>query len=396
MIKLFPMDNSKKLAIVTFFANLYFYIHVGTLYQQTRGLNLLQVSSIWSIIVGTIFLAEVPTGILADKIGRKWSVVTALFLQTIGEFMYFFAKDYFSFVIIAIVAGIGYAFLSGASEALVYDSLPEKNREQKMKKSMGLVGGAYQLAFFVAPIVGGLIVSQLILAKYLAAILLTACSVMVAFLISLTLKEPDGSYKHSEENPFTIFREGIGEIKTNTRLKWLIAITVLTSTFSGSLLNLYQPYFANLAVPTFWIGMSLSLGGLLAFFFQRYAYLIEKKFGKSGFILLSIWPGVMYLLLAVISLPAVIVPVFILAYVSMQARGPLMSSYQNEQIKSKNRATVLSLMNMSGMLYVALMGLVFGRISDYSIPIAFASIGILIVAFSIILRTDKIVVIELS
>jgi len=166
MIKLFPMDNSKKLAIVTFFANLYFYIHVGTLYQQTRGLNLLQVSSIWSIIVGTIFLAEVPTGILADKIGRKWSVVTALFLQTIGEFMYFFAKDYFSFVIIAIVAGIGYAFLSGASEALVYDSLPEKNREQKMKKSMGLVGGAYQLAFFVAPIVGGLIVSQLILAKY--------------------------------------------------------------------------------------------------------------------------------------------------------------------------------------------------------------------------------------
>ena len=91
MKKLWEMDNTKKLAIVTFFSNLYFYNHIGTLYQQTRGLSLLQVSSIWSIIVGTIFLAEVPTGILADKIGRKWSVVTALLLQTLGEFLYFFA-----------------------------------------------------------------------------------------------------------------------------------------------------------------------------------------------------------------------------------------------------------------------------------------------------------------
>ena len=36
-------------------------------------------------IVGTIFLAEVPTGVIADRIGRKWSVVTALLLQTLGE-----------------------------------------------------------------------------------------------------------------------------------------------------------------------------------------------------------------------------------------------------------------------------------------------------------------------
>src|SRR3990167_9731086 len=126
------MDNTKKLAIVTFFSNLYFYNHIGTLYQQTRGLNLLQVSSIWSIIVGTIFLAEVPTGVLADKIGRKWSIVTALLLQTSGEFLYFFAKDYFTFILIAILAGVGYAFLSGANEALIYDSLLVKNREAGM------------------------------------------------------------------------------------------------------------------------------------------------------------------------------------------------------------------------------------------------------------------------
>ena len=33
-------------------------------------------------------------------------------------------------------------------------------------------------------------------------------------------------------------------------------------------------------MPTFWIGASLSLGGLLAFILQKYAYLIEQKLGK--------------------------------------------------------------------------------------------------------------------
>ncbi len=104
----------------------------------------------------------------------------------------------------------------------------------------------------------------------------------------------------------------------------------------------------------------------------------------------------MYLLLAMVSLPALLIPIFIVAYASMEARNPLLSSYKNEQIKSKNRATVLSLINMFGMLYVALLGLVFGRIADYSIPIAFVSIGLLIVLFAFVLRTDKIAVQEVK
>lgn len=392
MKKLLALDNAKKLAIITFFSNLYFYNHIGTLYQQTRGLSLLQISSIWSIVVGTIFLAEVPTGVLADKIGRKWSVVMALLLQTAGEFLYFFATDYFSFALIAILAGVGYAFLSGANEALVYDSLPEKDRDVEMKKSMGLMGGAYQLAFFVAPLIGGLLVSQLVLSKFLIAIFFTACSVAVAFVLSLTLKEPKDDYNHSEQSPIVMLKEGFNQVKSNSKLKWLIAISVLTATFSNSLISLYQPYFAQASVPTFWIGASLSLGGLFAFLMQKYAYVIEKKLGRFGFLVVTIWPGIMYLLLAMLALPALMIPIFVLAYASMEARNPLLSAYKNKQIKSQNRATVLSLINMFGSLYVAVMSLLFGRIADYSIPIAFVSIGLLIIVFAIILRVDKVVV----
>ena len=57
--KLSRMSNTAVMMVVAFFANLYFYNHVGTLYLQTRGLSLLQVSSIWSIIMAASLLAEI-------------------------------------------------------------------------------------------------------------------------------------------------------------------------------------------------------------------------------------------------------------------------------------------------------------------------------------------------
>ncbi len=381
------MDNTRKLAVITFFANLYFYNHIGALYLQTRGLSLFQINSLWAIIVVSIFVAEVPTGILADKIGRKWSVVMALLLQAVGEFLYFFSEDYAVFVLISILAGIGFAFGSGAREALVYDFLSDEDREANMKKSMGLIGGAYQLAFFIAPLVGGLIVSQLVLERFLLVIFLTACSVTMALLLSISLVEPQTEYQHSEESPFKVLKQGIDEIKNNKNLIWLTLVAIFTSTFSNSLVNLYQPYFAGFQVPPFWIGASLSLGALLAFFLQRNAYWIEVKLGRRGFFFVTVIPGCMYLLLAVVSSSLFLIPVFITAYASLEVKNPLLASYQNQQIKSRHRATVLSLSNMLVMIYVAGMSLVVGKVADYSIPLSFAVIGAVVILSSLVLKT---------
>ena len=385
------IGNTRKMAIVTFFSSLYFYSHIGTLYAQSRGLSLLQCNSIWSIIVATIFLAEVPTGVIADRIGRKWSVVTALFLQTLGEVWYLFAHNYLVFVLIAVLAGIGFAFSSGAAEALIYDSLSQEDKELAMKKAMGFVGGFHQLAFFLAPLVGGIIVSQLLMSKFRLAIFLTACSVALAFLLSFTLREPRRPYSHRGESSLKILKYSIEQLRRNRRLQWIIAIAVLTSSFSDSLHSLYQPYFARSQVPSFWIGASLSLGSLLAFFGQKYAYLLEEKMSKRlGLSVAIVLPGLMYLVLAAVTHAKALIPIFVITYSSLEVRMPLLSSYQNQEIEGENRATVLSMINMSSSLYTAVMGLAFGRIADYSIRLSFLAIGSLVVVFSVALRVDKV------
>jgi MFS family permease len=384
-------SNAEKYVALTFFQNLYLYNHVGALYMQSRGLSLLQVNSIWSIMVLTILLTEVPTGVIADRIGRKRSVVVALFLQFLGEFFYFFAPGYVAFVFIAILGGIGYSFLSGANEALIYDSLPVENREAAMKKAMGRIGAAYQLAFFVAPLLGGLVISELVLKKYLLGIALTATSVFVAFLISLTLKESPVSYRHREISALQILKNGLAQVRGNRKIQWITAVAIFTGAFSSTLVSFYQPYFVQFGLTTSLpIGLALSLGGLAAFLVLNNLPAIEYRLGRFGLFFFSFFPGVLYLLLAIAPNIPVLFPVFILTYAFSDAKNPLLSAYQNEQIESASRATTISLINMIGKIHVAVVSLLLGWIANHSISATWVAIGALIILATLLLRVDKI------
>ena len=77
---LFPFGsgNVTQLTLIYFFSTLYFYVPITTLYLQDKGLNYTMINSLWAIIVGTMFLTEIPTGMIADRIGRKKAIILAL------------------------------------------------------------------------------------------------------------------------------------------------------------------------------------------------------------------------------------------------------------------------------------------------------------------------------
>ena len=79
MVKRF--DTVATISFVSFFSSLYFYIPVLTIYYQSKGLNFTAINSLTGILIGTIFLAALPTGVIADRIGRKPSIIVSLFLR---------------------------------------------------------------------------------------------------------------------------------------------------------------------------------------------------------------------------------------------------------------------------------------------------------------------------
>ena len=390
IFKLPRFTNAHKVALITFFSSLYLYGHIGTLYLQARSLNLLQASSIWSVIVLTIFVAEVPTGILADKIGRKQSVVMALFLQFVGEVLYLFASSYLAFVGIAVLAGVGFAFSSGCIEALVYDSLPEDNREDRMKQAMGLNGAAYYLAFFFAPIVGTLLVPRFTLDRFLLAVFLTACSVFVALLIAFTLEESGGE-RDVEETAVTILKNGVRCIRGNRFLLWLVGVSIFTATFAGTLSSLYQPYFAAFELTARSMGIASAVGALLAVGLQKNIFRFEQLVGKrTAFTVSVMLPSLGYLLLGLAGTGVVAFAAFLFTYGTATMKGPLLSSYQNGVIPGEIRATVLSFINLLVSLYTAVIGLLMGWLADHHVSLPFLLAGVLVILFALILRVDKV------
>lgn len=183
-------DNINKVIFINFCQRFHLYIHAYALLLLGRGLTLAQISLIESILIGTIFLMEVPTGILADRVGRKWSIFAATILLASAEFLFIFARDFSWYIVIALLTGVGFAFASGALEALVYDSLPEKGREDSMKRVMGRINSISLLALVIAPIIGGLIIGDASVENFIPAIALTVVALLVGMLVCLTLREP--------------------------------------------------------------------------------------------------------------------------------------------------------------------------------------------------------------
>lgn len=383
--------NINKVIVISFCQHFHLYIHAYALLLLGRGLTLVQISLIESILIGTIFLMEAPTGVLADRVGRKWSIFCSTFLLMCAEFIFIFARDYEWYVLVAFLADAGYAFASGAIEALVYDSLPPGNREEAMKRAMGRVNSWGMIAFVIAPIIGGLIIGDAAVESFIPAIALTVVALLIGLLVCLTLREPPIEASEKSEGSVALLRAGLSLLYSNRRLRRLVLLVVFTLPFTDALaVTLGPPHLVQNEVSPFAIGAVLSAGSLLAAFTQRYAYKAEEWLGQNRAIAaLILLPGLLYWILAAVAGPIATASVVILMYGLSNMKDPLFSAYQNALIESKNRATVLSLINMFVSLFVALGAPLYAAIAETSLTGAFLAIGAVIVAAGLLLRAHR-------
>jgi len=101
-----------------------FVFTVDSLYHiAVVRLNPLQLVLVGTILEGTIFLCEIPTGALADVKSRRLSIIIGYFLIGIG-FMVEGALPSFATVAAAqVLWGLGYTFTSGATQAWIADEI---------------------------------------------------------------------------------------------------------------------------------------------------------------------------------------------------------------------------------------------------------------------------------
>jgi MFS family permease len=201
------------------------------------GLSEAQVSVLFALWSVTAFLAEVPTGALADRWSRRGALVLAGGLQAAAFVIWTAAPGFPAFAIGFVVWGLGGALMSGTSEALVYDGLAALGGE-----------GAYVR-------VHGWMTSAELLVQVPTAFLASALFavggyplvgwVSVGFCVSaglLALRFPDPAHVDDEDEPTGSLRRGVVDALRRPGLR----LVVLAVAFIGGL-DAVEEYFPLLA-----------------------------------------------------------------------------------------------------------------------------------------------------
>ena len=358
-----PMENNiKKYFIAMFFRNLWISMPVGIIYFQDRGLSFFEMGVLEAIVSGIVFLTDIPSGAFADIFGRKLSTGLGMLLWGFSLILTGAFSTFNGYVITVILMGFGDSFISGAINALFYDSLKQMNKEQDYLKYTGKREVITGVSIIIAAIFGSVLYSINITLPFYAH----GFALIIASVIVFTMKEPIPSENSKTvKAQYTLIVKSLGFVWKNKIVRFITIFWVLALTIPMLFVNLMeQLYLVEINIPVIYFGIIYAFTRGVIGFFAPLRYKIEKKFGEKGsFYGITIIFGVMFLLMVFITQYISLGFLFILFF-TRDYTWTILDKYANDHIPSDRRATVLSIINFLLNMVYMVMALLIGYSLD--------------------------------
>ncbi len=346
-------------------------------FTEWGHISLTQVTILQSWFMFWIFILEIPTGAIADYFGRKYSLVLGALIMTFAVLIYGSIPKFEIFLFAEFLFAMAIALISGADQALLYDTLKENDRENESQKIFGRAHSFYLLGMFVSAPIGGFIAARLGLN---APMLLSAIPFLLACIVAWTIKEPIVYQKISESKRYLeVVKNGFSFFYNHKNLRLLAVDAIIVASASYFVIWLYQPLLKSINVAIFYFGfVHAFLVGMEMIIAANFSFL-EKLFGNTkgllkfsaiatsgAFILVAVFPNIITILLFIL-----------FAGGFGLTRFELMSAYMNRFIPSEQRATVLSSISMFRRFSLVFLTPIIGFTADHSLRLAFLVVGLL-------------------
>lgn len=355
-----------------FFASLFFALNftVSILYQaQTVGLNPLQIVLVGTLLETVAFIAEVPTGILADIYSRRLSIIIGFVLVGIGFIIEGSIPQFWAVLLAQLFWGVGATCMSGALEAWVADEVGQA------KAGAAFLRGAQ---FGNAGVLLGILFSVLLgsLALNIPLIISGAAILVLAAVLALIMPET-GFVPGSRENRTTVqhmdhtVRAGFSLVRSRRVLMTLLVASVFFGAFSEGFDRLWVPRLVELNAPYFqpvvWVGIigAVSLGlGIAATEF------VNRRVDTDNRVVVARALQIVVTAITVLALVFGLAWNFGIALVAVLAlrpvrslNYPLATAWMNQHIDSSVRATVFSIRSQADAFGQILGGPVLGAVA---------------------------------
>ncbi|GAB6192328.1 MFS transporter [Desulfocastanea catecholica] len=353
---------------------------IVALFYNENGLDDFDIFLLQAIYSVSVAVMEIPSGYMADIVGRKKTLVLGSIMGTLGYVIYSVSYDFTGFLVAEIILGVGGSFISGADSAMLFDSLAVTARQHRYLQFEGRITSLGNFAETLAAVCGGLIAAMLgYRAVYLSQAIIAALAVPAALLL---LEPPrDGHITHPGLHHILSICKN--SILTNKKLSNTIFFSAVTGIATLCMAWTSQIYFVangftEVTITPLWITLNLTVA-IVAAFAATAMKTLGKKF--SLFLIIIYLPST-YIFLGVLPL----LPALLSLYLFYAVRGyatPVLKDLINQNCSSSTRATVLSIRSLIIRLGFALLGPAIGLVSDgltLSVALVFAGILLLILA----------------
>ena len=385
---------------------------VQVLLIQARGFDLSQIGVLLGVYSLTIVLLELPTGGLADAIGRKRVTLLALGFILASLAVLLVAFSFITGLAFAVLSGVGRALSSGALEAWFIDSLQAADPDAEIQPTLAVAGTFELFALGAGTLLSGVIPTffgglpeegTAIFTPFSMTIVFSIAMFAVTFLaVALLVKEDRSKLGDAEISGFStipsLIREAVGLSRRNPTILLLLGAASIGGFALSGVETFWQPYFANLLGGSegnsvlfgFFLAGSFGLGMVGNLLSTPLSKLFKKRYGLVAALFGGIQGG-MLVLLALQSTVGLATAFFWLVYFSRGTMNSPHATLFNDEVPAAKRSSMLSVQSLANYVGGGLGSIALGYVSDsFSISTAWMiAAGLLALSLPLYLLVDR-------
>ena len=331
--------NLQRILVLAFFQVFLVLMPVIVLFFESRGLTLPEIFLLQAWFATVVLIMEVPSGYLADLLGRKRVMVTGTFVLAVGHSILLFAEGFWQLALFETCMGLAVSLISGADLALLYDTEialhEDANRKRKAVRRLFTMRN-------VSEALAAATCSVLLIWSMEAAVYAQVAGGWVAFLLTFGVVEPPGQRLATEShlrNIGTVLRHLLlnGAVLRLTFLA--MSVWALTTMFAIWLL---QKHWQQLGIGIIHYGYLWAALTFISAVAGRYALSLEDRFGSTAMLtFIGIGPVLGYIGLGTFGAVGGV----LISVVFFACRGfghVVLSDALNKRVPSEFRATANS------------------------------------------------------
>lgn len=375
----FALTNIRRFLAFRVLFNARFYYPVFTVLFLDFGLSLEQFALLNTVWAFTIVLAEVPSGALADLMGRKRLLVATSLLMLVEMALIAWAPAgsgslvFWLFLGNRVISGLAEAMSSGTDEALAYDTLVEHNMADKWPLVLDWQMRLQNLGFIFAMTLGAMAYDHDMLNRIFAffalsvrieqnlsmrlPIFLSLIFALLALLTTLGMQEPDrnkpGSHSSTADGQQGLaaltgltLRAGAWIVRTPYALA-IILFAMSLDHILRMLATLTSQYYRLIGLPESVFGLIGSAIAVIGLVVPRLARAMVTKWSPGMNLLVLSLAMLVVLVLLGKFIPYYGVLPMAGSFIGMMMVSFFTSHYLNAITSSAQRATVLSFKGMA-------------------------------------------------